>query len=176
MARLAATAAIALLFLAACGKPAVPAAAPPGADSGAVSAAPAAGAEAPAPAEQLHFSSIIADFAFEVPASWGRRYTVSERSDPPEFPKATQVVEFMYPPDEGGVPPTLLMIVVYRAADWQAVRGTGTGAVVAQKDGRVYVAVPAARDTPFTKGSPDAQRFDAARVTVEQVERAITIR
>jgi hypothetical protein len=139
-------------------------------------AAPAPGADVPTPAEQLRFSSILAGFTFEVPASWGRRYTVSERSDPSEYPKATHVAEFMYLPDEGGVPPTLLAIAVYGAADWQAVRGASAGSVVARKDSRVYVAVPAARDTPFTQGSPDAQRFDAARVTVEQVERAITLR
>jgi hypothetical protein len=166
---------IPLLLVAACGRPAVPAAAP-GADSVAVAAAPAQGADAPPPLEQLRFSSIIAGFEMEVPAAWGRRYTVSERSEPSDYPKATHVVEFMYPPDEGGVPPTLLAIAVYRVADWNAARGSIAGEVVAQKDGRVYVAVPAARDTPFAKGSPDAQRFDAARVTADQVKRAIMVR
>jgi len=168
-------AAIPLGLLAACGRPAVPAAAP-GADSVAVASAPAPGADAPPPAERLRFSSIIAGFEMDVPAAWGRRYTVSERSEPSDYPKATHVVEFMYPPDEGGVPPTLLAIAVYRAADWSAVRGTSAGEVVAQKDGRVYVAVPAARDTPFTTGSPDAQRFEAARVTADEVKRAIMLR
>ena len=79
--RLADTVALPLLLLAACGKPAVPAASP-GADSTAAVAAPAPGADVPTPAEQLRFSSILAGFTFEVPASWGRRYTVSERSDP----------------------------------------------------------------------------------------------
>jgi hypothetical protein len=168
-------AAIPLMLLTACGKPSVPTASA-GSDSAAVAAAPAAGAEAAAPTEQLRFSSIITGFEMEVPASWGRRYTVSERSEPSDYPKATHVVEFMYPPDEGGVPPTLLAIAVYRAADWNAARGSLAGEVVAQQDGRVYVAVPAARDTLFTKGSPDAQRFDAARVTADQVKRAIMVR
>jgi len=168
-------AAIPLVLLAACGRPAVPAAAP-GADSVAVAAAPAQGADAPPPTERLRFNSILAGFELEVPAAWGRRYTVSERSEPSEYPKATHVVEFLYPPDEGGLPPTLLAIAVYRAADWNAVRGSSAGEVVAQQDGRVYVAVPAARDTLFTKGSPDAQRFEAARVTADEVKRAITLR
>ncbi len=166
---------IPLLLLAACGRPAVPASAP-GADSAALAVAPAQGTDAPPPPEQLRFSSIIAGFEMEVPAAWGRRYTVSERSEPSDYPKATHVVEFMYPPDEGGVPPTLLAIAVYRADDWNALRGSSKGAVVAQKDGRVYVALPASGDTPFTKGSPDAQRFEAARVTAEQVKDAITLR
>lgn len=173
--RLSATAALALLLLAACGSRPAPAAAS-GSDPAASAAAPVPPADSAAPTEQLRFSSIMAGFELEVPQSWGRRYTVSERSEPSDYPKATHVVEFMYPPDEGGVPPTLLAIAVYRAADWNAVRGASAGAEVAQRDGRVYVAVPAAKDTPFTKGSPDAQRFDAARVTADQVRRAITLR
>jgi hypothetical protein len=142
----------------------------------AAAAAPVQGADAPQPAERLRFNSIIAGFDLEVPATWGRRYTVSERAEPSDYPKATHVVEFMYPPDEGGVPPTMLAIAVYRADDWTALRGSSKGEVVAQKDGRVYVALPAAGDAPFTKGSPDAQRFEAARVTAEQVRGAITLR
>ena len=168
-------AAAALVLLAACGQRPAPAAAS-GSDSAAVAAAPAPAADTVAPVEQLRFSSIIAGFELEVPQSWGRRYTVSERSEPTDYPRATHVVEFMYPPDEGGVPPTLLAIAVYREADWNAARGSSAGEVVAQKDGRVYVAVPAARDTPFAKGSPDAERFEAARVTADQVKRAISLR
>lgn len=171
----AAVGAIPLLLLTACGKPAVPAGSP-GADTVGSAAVPSPGAEAPPPSEQLRFSSIIAGFELAVPQSWGRRYTVSERSEPSDYPKATHVVEFMYPPDEGGVPPTLLAIAVYSSADWNALRGSSKGEVVAQKDGRVFVAVPAAGDTPFSKGSPDAQRFEAARVTADQVRRAITLR
>jgi hypothetical protein len=171
--RLAAAAALALL--AACGQRPAPAAAS-GSDSAAVAAAPVPAADTAAPVEQLRFSSIIAGFELEVPQSWGRRYTVSERSEPTDYPRATHVVEFMYPPDVGGVPPTLLAIAVYREADWNAARGSSTGEVVAQKDGRVYVAVPAGRDTPFAKGSSDAERFEAARVTADQVKRAISLR
>jgi hypothetical protein len=166
-------AAFPLVLLTGCGRPAAPVA---GADAAAASPPAAPVAVAPDSVEQLRFNSIIAGFELAVPTSWGRRYTVSERSEPSEYPKALHVVEFMYPPDEGGVPPNLLAIVVYRAADWSAVRGSGAGEEVAQQDGRVFVALPAARDTPFAKDSPDGQRFEAARVSVDEIRGAITVR
>ena len=164
-----------LVLLAACSKPSVPAGGASGADSTAVATAAAPAADSAAP-EQLHFNSIIAGFNFEIPASWGRRYTVSERAEPDEYPKAKHLVEFMYLPDEGSMPPTMLAVVAYSTADWRAVRGSSKGQVVAEKDGRVWVAVPAGKDTLFKPGSPDAQRFEARRVTIEQVRQAISLR
>jgi hypothetical protein len=167
------------LFLAACSKPATPASAP-AADT--TTAAVAAAAPAPAPAadsaapEQLRFASTIAGFRYNIPAAWGRRYTVSERADPEDFPKAKHVVEFMYLPDEGGVPPTMLTIADYDAADWGAVKGTTPGEVVAEHEGHVWVAIPAPKGTPLKKGSDDEKRFDAARVTPAQVKAAIELR
>jgi hypothetical protein len=45
-----------------------------------------------------------------------------------------------------------------------------------EKGGRVWVAVPAGKETPLAKGSPDAQRFDSARVTVAEARAAITVK
>jgi hypothetical protein len=126
--------------------------------------------------EQLRFNSTIADFEFAIPPAWGRRYTVSERSTPDDYPRAQHVVEFMYLPDEGGIPPTMLAIADYDAADWQAVKGASHGGVVAEKGGRVWVAIPAGKETPLAKGSPDAQRFDSARVSVAQAKAAIKVK
>jgi hypothetical protein len=166
-----------LLLVAACGKPATPASTP-GADTAALAATSAASAAtAPAPAadssaapETLHFTSSIAGFDLTIPAAWGRRYTVSERSEPEEFPKARHVVEFMYLPDEGGIPPTWLSVLEYSAGDWAAVKARSTGEVVAERDGRVWVAIPPPKTTPLRKGSPDEQRFEAGRVTAAQVK------
>ena len=72
--------------------------------------------------------------------------------------------------------PRELAVVAYSTADWNVVRGSSKGQVVAEKDGRVWVALPAGKDTLFKPGSPDAQRFEARRVTIEQVKRAISLR
>ena len=165
-----------LMLLIACGKPPAPASVASMADSSAVATTTAPAADTAAAPEQLHFNSIIAGFDFEIPASWGRRYTVSERAEPDEYPRAKHLVEFMYLPDEGSMPPTMLAVLAYSAADWNAVRGSSKGQVVAEKDGRVWVAVPAGKDTLFRPGSPDAQRFEARRVTTEQVKHAISVR
>jgi len=165
-----------LVLLAACSKPSVPAGGASTADSTAVATAAAPAADSAAAPEQLHFNSIIAGFNFDIPPSWGRRYTVSERAEPDEYPKAKYLVEFMYLPDEGSMPPTMLAVVAYSTADWNVVRGSSKGQVVAEKDGRVWVALPAGKDTLFKPGSPDAQRFEARRVTIEQVKRAISLR
>jgi hypothetical protein len=162
---------IPLVLLLACGKSQVPADGQAVAESAAASA-PVADTAA---AEQLHFNSIIAGFDFDIPQSWERRYTVSERAEPDEFPKARHLVEFMYLPDEGDQPPTMLAVLVYAASDWNAVRGSSAGEVVAKKDGLVWVALPAGKDTLFKPGSADAQRFEARRVTIEQVKQGISL-
>ena len=168
-----------LLLLWACGRPGTPANAPAAdtmaADTSAAASAATAPADSSAP-ERITFASTIADFQLAIPASWGRRYTVSERVEPSDYPKARHVVEFMYLPDEGGVPPTMLAIADYGLADWNAVKGSSRGQVVAEKGDRVWVAVPAEKTTPLTKGSPDEKRFEAARVTPAQVKSALTVR
>jgi hypothetical protein len=165
-----------LALLLACGKSGMPAGGQPAVDSAAATTATAPVADSAAAPEQLHFNSIIAGFDFDIPRSWERRYTVSERAEPEEYPKAKHLVEFMYLPDEGSMPPTMLAVVVYGAADWNAVRGSSKGQVVAEREGNVWVAVPAGKDTLFKPGSPDAQRFEARRVTIEQVKQAISLR
>lgn len=163
-----------LVLLAACGRSPAPAGGQPVADSAAATTAAAPAADTAA--EQLHFNSIIAGFNFDIPLSWGRRYTVSERAEPAEFPRAKHLVEFMYLPDEGSLPPTMLSVIVYTTADWNAVRGSIKGEVVAERDGTVWVAVPAGKDTLFKPGSPDAARFEARRLTMAQVKQAISLR
>jgi len=167
----------ALLLAAACNRAAPPASAP-AADtvaSAAVSAAPEPAQDSAAP-EKIRFNSTVAGFRLDIPPTWGRRYTVSERSDPEEFPKAKHVVEFMYLPDEGGIPPVLLTIADYAAADWAAVKGTSHGEVVAERGGQVWVAIPPAKQTPLRKGSEDERRFEAARITTTQVKSGFSLK
>jgi len=166
-----------LLLLAACNR-----AAPPAGVPAADSAAPAAASTSPAPVpdsaapEKIRFNSTVAGFRLDIPQAWGRRYTVSERSDPEEFPKAKHVVEFMYLPDEGGIPPVMLTIADYAAADWAAVKGTTRGEVVAEQRGQVWVAIPATKETPLKKGSEDERRFEANRVSPAQVKSAFSLK
>jgi hypothetical protein len=150
------------------------------ADSAAISppAAAAADSGAARPAEPLTFNSDMAGFRLGIPAAWGDRFSVSERAEPAEFPGAGHAVEFIYLPQAGGTPPTLLGVVAYQAAGWAAVQGTAKapkGAqVIAEQGGRVFVATRS--DNPFEKGSPDALRFDSLAVPIEQVRQAFTAR
>lgn len=162
------------LALVACGRttPATPAA---GGDSAATAgAAPASAEPAPAvaPAERS-FSAVLAGFDFRVPTSWGRRYSASERADPADFPGARHAVEFVYLPDEGGVPPLLLTILVYDRARWGAAKRVGD--VVRESGDRVFVAVRP-EGNPLPAGSPDATRLDATRLSVDEVRERLMVR
>ncbi|MCU0620031.1 MAG: hypothetical protein MUC69_00855 [Gemmatimonadales bacterium] len=156
-----------VLLVAACGRPA------PRADAPALDTARAAPAPVAPAAEGLTFSAALAGFDFAIPASWGRRYSVSERADPADFPGAGHAVEFVYLPDEGGEPPSLLTVLVYDRSAWAG--GRRVGEVVAERGDRVFVAIRP-EGNPLTGGSPDAVRLDSTRLTREQVRERLNPR
>ena len=161
------------LALAACGRSAPAASTARGDGATAVTAAaPAPTDSVPAQAAERTFSAVLAGFDFRVPASWGRRYSASERADPADFPGARHAVEFAYLPDQGGVPPVLLTVLVYDRARWAGAKRVGD--VVLEAGDRVFVAVRP-EGNPLPAGSPDAARLDAIRLTVDEARGRLSV-
>jgi hypothetical protein len=146
------------------------------------SVAPAAAAVAPAPptgelASSRTFNSLLGDFQFAVPDVWEQRYTATERVNPPEYPKAKTVTEFLFLPLSGGTPPALLTIIQYSAKDWASLNagsGKPEGSVVAEGGGRVFVAL-LLPSNPFPAGSEDGAAITPMLLNVEQVSKALRI-
>ena len=170
--------------LSACGRGTPSAAADTTASVASASAA-AAAAEAAAPARPAGelassrtFNSLLGDFQFAVPDVWEQRYTATERVNPPEYPRAKTVSEFIFLPLSGGTPPAVLTIVQYAAKDWTSLAassGKPAGSVVAEGGGRVFVAL-LLPSSPFPAGSEDGAAITPMLLNAEQVSKAMKIR
>lgn len=132
-------------------------------------AAPAAPATATAGASRS-FSSVLSRFEMKVPDVWAQRFTASERTDPDEYPGASSVVEFVFLPVSGGMPPTLLTILRYPRGEWERASATLKGATLLQEAGQdAFLMVPAGKN-PYPAGSADHEAFEAMRVGADLIQ------
>jgi hypothetical protein len=169
---------VAAAVLSACGR-----GTPPVAADTTASVAPAAAAVAPPQpmgelASSRTFNSLLGDFQFAVPDVWEQRYTATERVNPPEYPKAKTVSEFLFLPLSGGTPPALLTVIQYAAKDWTSLNagsGKPAGSVVAEGGGRVFVAI-LLPSNPFPAGSEDGVAITPMLLTAEQVGKAMRVK
>jgi hypothetical protein len=126
------------------------------------------------------FESRVAGFRLALPDAWVGHYRAIEAAGQTASvrrPKALFLVEFLYlPADSMAAAQRLLDITVYDSGDWiaqSAEPGPPSGQVVAERDGRVWVAaLPQAN--PFT-GGPDSTRFAAMLLDLEAVKREFSL-
>jgi hypothetical protein len=127
------------------------------------------------------YESRTAGFRLVLPEAWIGRYHVLEasgRTATLRRPKALQVVQFVYmPADTARAAQGLLDVTVFESADWIAL-GTEPspppGQVIAQRDGRVWVAaLPAANPFP---GGPDSVQYAAMLLDAEMLKRSFSLR
>lgn len=141
-----------------------------------------AGPQSPGLSSQAVYENPEAGLSVALPRTWQggyRIHAVSGDAAAARQPRAQQVVTFSYAPLATATPERpLLTLFVFGTADWAALGGDASpaiGTVVARNADRVIVgALPAGN--PFDPGSADAQRFDAMRLTDEQVRAAVVMR
>lgn len=119
------------------------------------------------------FSAIMSGFEMRVPDLWGQRYLATERREPDDFPGAVTVTEFVFLGMSGGMPPSLLTLVRYPSARWEAMPNR-IGTVVATAGKDVIVALPPAKN-PYPAGSDDAGDFGGMLISAAQVKPLITL-
>jgi len=133
------------------------------------------------PTDDLIYENRRAGLTLALPAAWHDRYDVDARSGPIAaalWPYASHAFAFTYKPIEPDEPqPTLLTILVYRRESWNAIAREAErpqGMPVAEQADDVYIA-SVADSNPFPGGSRDAERFDAMRLSLDQVKDALTL-
>lgn len=119
------------------------------------------------------FSAILSGFEMRVPDLWGQRYLATERRDPDDFPGATTVTEFVFLGMSGGMPPSLLTLVRYPSARWDALPNR-TGTVVATT-GKDVIVAQLPTTNPYPAGSDDARDYGAMWIAAGQVKPLITL-
>ncbi len=158
---------VALAVTLACARGERPAPANQVAAADTAAAAPVTGGASDSLPANRSFSAILSGFEMRVPDLWGQRYLATERRDPDDYPGATTVTEFVFLGMSGGTPPSLLSLVRYPSARWEALP-TRTGTVVATAGKDVIVAQLPTKN-PYPAGSDDARDYGAMWITAGQV-------
>jgi hypothetical protein len=141
-----------------------------------------AGPQDPGLSSQALYENPQAGLSVALPRTWQGAYriqAVSGGEAAARQARARHVITFSYAPLADSTPAQpLLTLFVFQPADWDALRGHSPepiGTVVAQGGDRLVVAARPSRN-PFDAGSADAARFEAMRVTDEQLEGAVVLR
>ena len=122
-----------------------------------------------------------AGFAFRIPPAWSDHWDVVVHEGAEAARRgsgANTVVEFTCRPATAGTRPEVLVtIVMMNRARWNAMRaeaGPPPGDLLAERGDRVWLA-GVAQSEPFAAGTTDAARFEAMRLSLDQVKRGFAI-
>lgn len=131
--------------------------------------------------QRTMWSGAAAGFAFRIPPAWNDHWDVAIHEGAEAERRgsgASTVVEFSCRPITAGTRPEILVaIITMDRARWESMRkesGPPPGSLLAERGDRVWLAgLP--RSQPFGAGTPDAARFEAMQLSLDQLKRAFAL-